>query len=329
MKDILFRARGNNIIGMGHIVRCMALAKELKKKYSGANIIFITEDKDAAKMARESGYRVENPGKNDITCIKKLASDKTVLITDVLNTGKKYIKELKKIKGLKVASIDNNTKFKKIDADILINANIFSGKKNNAKIFLGPKYMLLRKEFSILSKHNKKIRDKVKIITIMSGGADRKKLALNVAKALEKIGNGIKINLISGPACLYVKEIKKFSAESGVNFNIMLNPENLSEIMKESDLAITAAGVALFEFASLGVPCIVIPQARHQEIIADNFAKKGACINLGKLQSRENILKKTLMLAKNKNLRKKISQKSKIMVDGKGMERAIKLISSL
>lgn len=331
MKNILIRARGNNNIGMGHIVRCLALANELKKQRS-VNIIFITEDKVAEDLIKRSGFVVISPNGNDFVCIKKIVNGKTLLITDILYTSKKYVTELKKIKNLNIINIDNNTKLKKTGADILINANIFFGKgkiSGKEKILLGPKYMILRREFGELAKKKIKTKNNVKIITIISGGADKKKLVLTAARALEKIKKNIEINLILGPACSCIDEVKSFVKKAGKRFNLMISPKNLIEVMRRSDLAITAAGVTLYEFASIGVPCIVVPLAKHQEDIAYNFGKERACINLGKGLSARKIIESTMGLLENKEARNKLAKRAKNFVDGRGMERVKKIILSL
>lgn len=327
MKSILFRADGNKKLGLGHIVRCLALADELKNNNPDLEVIFITKYEEGKKIIEEKNYAVIDT-KDEFSQIRNFASEDTLLITDFLDTDNQYISEIKKIAGLRVLSIDNNTKLKRIDADIVINANVFDeGEKKiigSTRYFLGPKYMILRKEFEDALKQEKKMKDNAETILVMFGGTDPDGCTIKVVDALKNIH--VHINLIKGPAFSYNNKLNEVLSKTDGKFDLAVNPKNIIEIMKNADMAITAAGIALYELATLGIPSIVIPQAKHQEDIAEAFANFGACINLGVSPDSKLISESTMMLMENELLQEQLSEKAKIFVDGKGIERVIKLI---
>jgi UDP-2,4-diacetamido-2,4,6-trideoxy-beta-L-altropyranose hydrolase len=327
MKSVLFRADGNKKLGLGHIVRCLALADELVDNNPNLEVLFITKYEEGKKIINEKNYAVIDTN-DEISQIRKFASEDTLLITDFLDTDNQYISKIKKIAGLRVISIDNNTKLKRIDADIVINANVFDeGEKKiigSTRYFLGPRYMLLRKEFEDAHKQEKKIKDKVETILVMFGGTDPGGYTIKVADALKN--NRVHINLILGPGFSYSDKLNEVLSKTDGKFDLLVNPKNIMEIMKNADMAITAAGIALYELATLGIPSIAIPQAKHQEAIAKAFEKSGACINLGVSPDSKLISESTMMLMENELLREQLSENAKIFVDGKGIERVIKLI---
>lgn len=332
MKSLLFRADGSKEIGMGHIVRCLALADELKNNNPDLEVVFITKYEEGKKLIEEKNYNVILVIDEGISQIRNLAKEDTLLITDFLDTDNQYISEIKKITGLKVISIDNNTKLKRIDSDILINANVLDEEEmkviGSTRYFLGPKYMILRKEFEEArkEKEGKKIKDTVKSVFVMFGGTDPRGFTLKVANALRNIHDEVHINLIMGPAFSYSNKLNKVLSKTNRKFDYMINPKNLIEIMKNADMAITATGITLYELATFGIPSIVIPQAEHQEDIAKAFEKSGACINIGKSPDNKLIYESTIMLMENKLLRKQLSKNAKVLVDGKGAKRVIRLI---
>lgn len=329
MKAVVFRADGNKKLGLGHIVRCLALADELKNNNPNLKVIFITKYDGGKKIIEEKNYKVIDT-KDEFSHIRNFASEDTLLITDFLDTDNQYISEIKKIAGLKVICIDNNTKLKRIDADIVINANIFDNRDKkvigSTKYFLGLKYLILRKEFEEAHKEKKEIKDKVETILVMSGGTDPRGCIIKIANALKNIPDKVHINLIIGPEFSYSNKLNDVLSKANRKFNLLVNPNNLVEIMKNADMAITAAGIVFCELATLGVPSIEIPQRNHQEDVAKVFEKSRACINIGKSPDEKLIYESTLMLMENKLLRKQLSENAKTFVDGKGVKRAIRLI---
>ena len=327
MKSILFRADGNKKLGLGHIVRCLALADELKNNNPNLEVVFITKYDESKKIIEEKNYAVIDTN-DEISQIRNFASGDTLFITDFLDTDNQYISEIKKIASLSVLSIDNNTKLKRIEADIVINANVFDeGEKKiigSTRYFLGPKYMILRKEFEDAYKEEKKIKDNAEAILVMFGGTDPEGYTIKVVDALKNIR--AQINLILGPGLSYSDKLNEVLSKTDGKFDLLVNPKNIIEIMKNADMAITAAGIALYELATLGIPSIAIPQAKHQEDIAEAFEKSGACINLGVSPDSKLISESTIRLMENELLREQLSENAKIFVDGKGIERVIKLI---
>ena len=330
MESILFRADGNIKLGLGHIVRCLALADVLKNTNSNLELTFITKYKEGKKIIEEKKYKVISSVDDELNQIRNLADENTLLLTDFLDTDNSYISRIREMTDLKVISIDNNTKLKRINSDILINANVFDeGEKKvigSTRYYLGPKYMILRKEFEEVHAEETYIKDKVQTVVVMFGGTDHRGFTIKVANALQNIHSEVHINLIVGPAFPHNDKLNAFLSKTNRKFSLFLSPENLIEIMKSADVAITAAGIALYELAALGVPSIVIPQAKHQEDIAKAFEKSGACINMGAYPSNKMIYKSTMMLMGSELHRKQLSENAKMLVDGGGTKRIVRLI---
>ena len=330
MESIIFRADGTIQLGLGHIVRCLALADVLKSTNPDIEVTFITKYKEGKKIIEDKKYEVISAIDDEINQIRNLADGDTLLLTDFLDTDNSYISRIREMPGLKVISIDNNTKLKRIDADILINANVFDeGEQKvigSTGYYLGPKYMILRKEFEEVHAEETYIKDNVQTILVMFGGTDPRGFTIKVADALQSIPGEVRINLIAGPAFPHSGKLNEFLSETNRKFCLFFSPKNLIEIMKSADVAITAAGIALYELAALGVPSIVIPQAKHQEDIAKAFEKSGACINMGAYPSNKMIYKSTMMLMGSELHRKQLSENAKMLVDGGGTKRIVRLI---
>jgi UDP-2,4-diacetamido-2,4,6-trideoxy-beta-L-altropyranose hydrolase len=311
----IFRVDGNEKLGIGHVIRCLTLADEIKRRRAKSEILFITKDETAKSIIEHGGYNAIKASNNGTEIVTYFADEKTLFITDFLNTDNSYVSTIKKKANCKILCIDNNTKLKKIDADIVINANVFEKKEfrviNGTHCYTGPKYMILRKEIEKLREIKKKVRDEVKSIFVIFGGSDPCNFTVKIAKALEDLKNTIDIYLVPGPAFLHHEILDQFLLETNREFHILYAPENLLEKMKGADMAITAGGITLYEFAALGTPSITIPQVRHQNEIAKIFSKHNACINLGMNPNLDLICEETKMLMKSKLLRTKLSKNAK------------------
>ena len=330
---IIFRADGNRELGIGHIKRVISLARGLLKSQKHMDLIFLTRFPEGRKLLEEEGFEVETVKKDEIKQLQKLSSPNATLVTDFLDTNPDYIQSIKEIVPNTIC-IDNNTTLKKIESDILINARIFDEEEfkivGDTRCYLGPKYVILGEEFERFHFKKKEIKGSVKSILVIFGGSDPNEYTVKVARALESIEKHISINLIIGPASHYdPKRVTQDISNLDRKFNVFFNPRNLISIMANSNIAVTAAGIVLYELSTLGVPSIAIPQRKHQEGIARAFEKRDVCMNLSTSPSSEEIYQATLKLMNDRNLRKTFSHNGKSFVDGKGLHRVVDLILNL
>ena len=98
--------------------------------------------------------------------------------------------------------------------------------------------------------------------------------------------------------------------------------------MKESDLAISAAGCTVWELCCLSVPTILLILADNQEPIAQSLHKKGIMKNLGWFNQvyEPHIQREVSKLSVDKKSRQEMAGKGHLLVDGLGVERVVKEI---
>ena len=336
---IIFRSDGSRDIGMGHVVRCLTLADELKKRYSSCEIVFITKYEEGQGIMQKRGYTVARPESDEVTQIKELGGSGALLVTDFLDTGDAYISRIKSNADIRVVAIDNNTRLKNIGADVVINANVFDEGETkiigSTRYFMGPKYVILRREFQQAHERIQAVRDEVQSILVLAGGGDLAggHLILNSVEALDRLDNDICIRLVIGPTFPYRDQLSKLVDRRQGNFVVSSDPPNLTELMNGADMAVTAAGTVLYELASLGIPSIAVPtvtpKTNHQEDIAHNFETHGACINLRRAPGNELLLEKVMLLMRDEALRQRLSDNGKRLVDARGLDRALGMISEI
>ena len=336
MMRVAVRADGGPSIGMGHIQRCLALCSKLKK--NGAEILFISKkDKTIEKKIKQEGFKVivskdnidlKQDLKDTINAIKTHRVN--VVITDSYAIDEYYLAEIKRVVPLLV-SIDDlaNISF---PSDIVINQNIYAKDLNyhslngKAEFLLGPKYALLREEFSNPGK--RKANERVKNILITLGGADCFNLTPKILKILDRISQDFKITVVIGPFFKNIAEIEKTTKEINKEVELVCDSYEMSKIMLASDLAIAGGGTTLYELAATGTPALAFCLADNQEKNIKGMSEIGTLINMrrGNKWQEEKFYREINELIDNYILKVKMSRLGQELVDGKGAIRASKII---
>ncbi|KGK86067.1 UDP-2,4-diacetamido-2,4,6-trideoxy-beta-L-altropyranose hydrolase [Clostridium sp. HMP27] len=319
--NICIRADGGSTIGMGHIMRTLVIARELKKNHNvfyACRVDNPLSDKYALGInkVKSDGFKVisldEKTLKSEIRNIKA-----DCIITDSYDVDEEYfniIKQNFKISGC----LDDERICNYFNVDFLINQNIyarnFDYKVNlDTELMLGNKYIILRDEFRNLKK--KEIKKNVKNIMVTVGGSDNNNYTENIIKSLKKLTNVI-LYVIVGPAFNHIENLKQYES---YNVKLCFNAD-MAKIMKECDLAIASCGTTLYELAAAGTPTIGIVVAENQVLAAETMDFKGII----KSSNLENLYNDIINLTYKE--RKKMSYKGRDIVDGMGVDRIVEFI---
>lgn len=340
------RADGNEKIGMGHIMRCLTIAEALRKQ--GEDILFLTADEKPVKLIEERGFaakilftyydemEVELPQLLSIFMgdIGSAQREKPKILVDSYFVTEFYLKNLRL--SAKVILMDDE-KRAVYPCDGLVNYNIY-GKTlgyereypSETKLFLGCDYMPLREQFRDRSY---KVRDKAEHILLTTGGGDNCHMALALAERLLSLGQertGFTWHIVCGP---YQSDTKKLEELAAGNSMLQVHKDmtDLSELMQNCDIAVSAAGSTLYELCSIGVPTVGFYFAENQRRNMETFGKLTPVMNAGDFsvcpeRVLDFILKEVEILCSEKELREKISRAMRSIVDGKGADRLAKEI---
>ncbi|MEG1256009.1 UDP-2,4-diacetamido-2,4,6-trideoxy-beta-L-altropyranose hydrolase [Clostridium sp.] len=289
MKKILIRADGGKGIGMGHIMRMLVLAKELRNE---CEVSFICKYDDykylpGIRKVQECGFKVHeitsnNVVKDIIQNQQKIQAD--LLITDSYDVDEEYFDILNSYFTKTVYVDDIN--ICRINTDIIINQNInakeysYNTKPNKGtKLLLGSKYIMLREEFR--NNVTKKIPNMVKDIILTLGGMDDNYLTLKVLESLIDFDGNVHVILGGAFEEELIKKVENFKNEK---LNVITHKNAImSEVMKKCDLAISACGSTLYELSAMKVPTIGIVVADNQKRIAEVMDSKKIIINTEEL----------------------------------------------
>lgn len=246
--------------------------------------------------------------KNNIFLEKifKNKKDKNLILLDSEQINIKLLNQLSK-KNV-IITFDNFQEFKSH-----YNISIFQHKKVSSikKNFVGTKYINLKKD--ILDYKNYKSNNKKKDFLISIGSSDIKNQGLKISKMLHTMG--YKLTLIQGS----FKEYNKDNISNLKNLKIINNVKKMAILMHDHKYLITNGGTTLFEANFLNKKTYVLPQTEREEKVARYFYLKKQISGYGFLKFNKTEVKNLI----------KFKIKKPNIIDGKGSERIIKIISKL
>lgn len=336
--NVAFRVDASSEIGLGHLIRCLALSEELIRR---GHVCYFLSKIDSVELINRIvksnvSYQKIKPNvslQEDLDSSIKFSNENDIdwIITDSYCIDAKYIMEIKQ-NGFNVLSIDDTAQIHYY-SDVVLNQNIGAEKlrfstENYTKMLIGTKYIMIRDE---LLKRDKKIENnEVKKILVTFGGTDSDNFTLKILKLLSSINENVEFLIVLGPFNLFYKDIERYDREVGCKIKLIKSPEDMAEVYLESDIAISAGGSSCYELAHFGIPNIIIAVADNQIKVSHELDKQKVSIYLGKKNElkAERLTYNVKELIDNYSLRKQMRLNGRKLVDGKGKERIVEFMET-
>jgi UDP-2,4-diacetamido-2,4,6-trideoxy-beta-L-altropyranose hydrolase len=277
---LLIRADANSVIGTGHIMRCLALAQAWQD--AGGTVAFACTELPTGLLQRlrtDESCTVHTieaaPGSDrDIEQTRQLAESIAPkwLVLDGYSFAPAFQLGLRDVKW-RLLFVDDDGRHESYHADVVLNQNagaaavLYGRRTHTAKLLLGCRYAMLRREF-LSAKTRSITNDSVSQILLTLGGADRQNLTARYLDILSACRSAdCQIHVLIGPANPHVFHLRELVAKMS-RVALHVSPANLPQIMADSDLALSAAGSSVYELGYLGVPMILVVTADNQRPIA-------------------------------------------------------------
>lgn len=301
--NVYFRVDASIEIGTGHVMRCLTLADELRKR--GANISFISRNYDGNinHLVESKGYKVytlennfsytsfsswDQDAKETISIIKNEKETVHLIVIDHYSIEKKW--EVKIRPHVKKIMVIDDLANREHDCDILLDQNWYPDMEiryqnlvsDDCLQLLGPSYALLREEFSLIRENLRSRKGSVNRILVFFGGSDPTNETLKALHALKMVHlHNIVVDVIVGNSNQNKQDIKAICSMYP-NIYYYEQVENMAEMMGRSDLSIGAGGSATWERCFLGLPTLIIAVAENQVRIGKAVNDKKMGIYLGR-----------------------------------------------
>ena len=315
---------GKNI-GFGHFFRCYSLLQELSLR--GKTVILLLKN-DNFDFVKNFDYLVIN-SKNPISAIKNLSHQFKNLIIDLYDEIENYDKELSQICPTIILDDLGN---KKLTSHILINGSIvneyhkYSLNAEFTTLLVGPKFMIIRSEFIDERKKVSISQKQIEKILISFGGSDGHGLTEKILLLL--VENNFHLTVVIGPGNSSEQLLFELS-QKYPNVIIKKNVIDMASLFAKQDLVISSAGVSSYELASLGIPTIFVPAVPHQFPTAYYMEQNGFGKIFEILKDKPIQLLTLINELNDYDLRKKMFDSGRKIVDGKGVIRVVDSLMKL
>jgi spore coat polysaccharide biosynthesis protein SpsF len=313
VNSILFRCDGAEDIGLGHIVRCLALAEELQVGYDCRIAFAVHRGKPGIDMIKDKGYPV-------ITVINNLdffnqeeflknavqESGCNVVIMDFReNISLDFLHSLRK-QGIILVDIDDPQE-KRLAADLAFYPPVPQVERMDwsgfqGQLMVGWEWVILRKEFITMANQQQIPKERLHLLVTM-GGSDPAGFTLTVIEALDLLEVDFDTTVVLGAAFSWEKELKSLLVRTKRKFRILRSVENMAGVMAQADLAIASFGMTAYELACMGVPALYMCLTDDHAESCQAFVDAGIAMCLANNNNMDNnLVDKIQVLLSNKNI---------------------------
>jgi UDP-2,4-diacetamido-2,4,6-trideoxy-beta-L-altropyranose hydrolase len=288
---VFFRTDAGPETGMGHLIRCSALADMIRTDFSINFIFKDTPETLSRRFLRNEYHRIEMPEavsfKDEPHFLqgKMSAAEKNILVLDGYRFDSDYQAACGQL-PCKTVYIDDLVKYR-YHCDVLINQadGITENNYNTtaAPVFcLGPAYALLRGPFLTAAKNGIREIDKIDSVFVSFGGADADNITYKVLKALCSFTEIKNIHVLTASVNQNVKHWKnEFNSDQRVHFHSDLSSDEVCEVMKQCHLALCPSSSLSLELCAVGIAMITGMTAENQSNYYRSLLNREAAAGVG------------------------------------------------
>ena len=334
---LLIRADGSETIGSGHLFRSSALAAEaISRGICVTPVSHCTVSGWRCRLGNAADSPIASvpnphPSPSDLNAMLKIIANDPPewVVLDGYHFDAEYRNGLRGA-GVRVLAIDDFSLTLLPESDATLNPAA-SATRNRNELF-GPRYALLRSEFSCMQQSRALIRPIANRLLLTFGGSDPSAATIRVIDLLERSHEKpFEIRVVVGARNADSESLIALSAASRHCIDLLFDASDMRSHMAWAEMAISAAGGTSWELACMGVPTILLQTADNQSMIAGTLSRFEAAIQIDGIfpeANEEELLRALSTLRRNATLRERLRDRARTLADGKGAGRVIEFLSS-
>jgi len=320
--DVVVHANAGDDVGLGHLVRCTTLVRELRSRDIAATLR-IKDDSDAVAFVRDEGIK---PKTSKPATLREdlLESPADVIVVDSYEFTSE---DFDRLAGTTTLVVFDELGDRRLPADLVINNNAYADEITYPAadaVCRGPDYCLLRPAFRDLPAPKQTQPPEQVLLTV--GGSDLAGAFEDVLEVTaEAVPTETTVESVVGP---YFET--PASPPPGVTFHRV--PSNLAELMWNADLAVSGGGQTLYELAACGTPPVAVTLGDDQIRNVEAFEAAGAARGVGRPAAAEfesRLHHELNRLCDAKSERRQLAEQCRDLVDGRGASRVARRVEML
>lgn len=278
-------------------MRCIALAEALVERGHSVRFVCRPLEGDLQEELRSRGFEVDThritPTESELVdaevdseamrgLIRSLGSSPSWVVVDHYGLGAPWHRAVAAC-GPKILVIDDLAD-RPLACNLLVDQNAIDSihahypavTPPGCVLLLGPRYTLLRREFSQAYAERAALRRQSAPsgpLLVFLGGADADNLTLQILERLEQVILPGPLHVLVGPMNPWRRELQAWCAKQGVRVTIADN--QVSRFLVDARAAIVACGMFAVELQALEIPSLLLPLSGIQRAVALRFAEQG------------------------------------------------------
>jgi len=324
---IVILTEGGASKGLGHVARAVAVCEGFKERGIKCDVMVDT-DVNLAEFFQGMIY-YHHQWISSVETIKHLTCGADIVVFDSYFASVKVCEVVSQHARLAVFFDDfNRINYPKgfvFNAGVSISTKIYP-QVFGVKYFFGSLFTPLRREFWDIEPHP--IRQEIKKVFVIFGGVDKRRFMLKIMNCLLDKFSGFEYSIVVGSAFNDDSSFERMVKHASVKIYRSLSAKQIFELMREADVAISAAGQTICELARFGLPTVGVLTAENQRfqlrtMIDSDFAVDGGCAD------DSNVLAQIvcgLGQLSSVNERRRRSSAGRRLIDGQGVRRCVDVI---
>lgn len=334
---LYIRTDMNDVIATGHMMRCLAIADAAKEQ--GEETVFLLADDAARTLLAQRGYAYRilytkwNAMEQELSRLEEIIQELGIarLLIDSYQVTEAYLRRLSAL--VETYYIDDRNAFVYPVNGLICYAGYYAkfdypARYPDARLYLGTAYAPLRRAFCGCPA--KAISERAKRLLLLSGGSDPHDMLAGLLLRLKDEGF-CRIDVICGMYHGGYAQLKEtYRIEEAVHIHRAVS--DIEQYMRQTDLAVSAGGMTLYELCACGVPSVSFTFADNQLDNARQMEADGLMDYAGDAR-RDDVISNAVRLIRRLRddaaLREERSQRMRKLVDGKGAERIAAVLSAV
>lgn len=289
MTRVGFRCDAGPRTGVGHLVRCVALAEELTRR--GVGVLFLSDlgglpwarqqlDSRGLPWAPAPATSQALAGAADRWCLDAVVLDSYLLPADTGAVLRAHGRAV-------LAVVDGDLRGQA--ADLYVDQNLDAERSApplppGAERLAGLDYALLRGAVRRLRPDRPRPTDArhPPRVVCFFGGTDAYRAAPTVGRLLVSTAAGFDATVVAANGDLHA-ELAALPVRAGQRISVIGPTDELPALLAGADLAISASGTSTWELLCLGVPAALVWVVDNQQLGYDRTVARGLAAGLGHL----------------------------------------------
>ena len=335
MRRAVLRFDATPRLGGGHAIRSLALADRLATAGWECKIAVSSETLAMLPQLRARGaglIELDGPAEDEPGELALALPDGcSILVVDHYERGADFERACRPWANsiLVIEDLPN----RKHDCDFLLDQTFGRCPRdydefvaNGCKMFCGSKFALLRDAFRLARSEaldRRRSTQTIGRILVCMGLSDPGNASGRAIEGIVASGTAAKIDVVLGAGAPNIDAVQRQLSALNGRGKLHVAPNNLAEIMTETDLAISASGSTTWERCCLGLPAIMTALSDNQAQIAKNVTDAGAGLMVGESGEIDagQIADAVSEITQDADLWREMSEAAAAICDGKGAER--------